>query len=253
MTEPATNPANVLFHTILGSLLPFFLAAAGGNADVAGTAILELVDAHDAATVQELDLVGRIIGFSSAAMDNLRLSAAPDLPDAKSLRYRANAVALNRAADRCQTMLDTLQARRRDAAEGLSVAVDARAVPIMAPAGATAGHSIPSTEAGVGNVLAGNVPVDRVTVITPAAGPPAARPAGATQPATAYQHGIAEWTDRDLATMRQEARSMMEALSKRGADLASVAQSSLPDTMTAAKAAAKAALAGTVVQRDRTG
>jgi hypothetical protein len=50
-------------------------------------------------TPTELDLVGRIIGFSVAAMDNLRLSMASDLSATKILRYRSNAVTLCRSSD----------------------------------------------------------------------------------------------------------------------------------------------------------
>ncbi|HEY0423296.1 MAG TPA: hypothetical protein VGC82_08240, partial [Rhodopila sp.] len=90
----------------------FFLAAAGGNPQIAKAAIRELIEAYNAATPIELDLVGRIIGFSTVAMDNLRLSMTPGLSDTKILRYRSNAATLSRSSDNARTMLEALQAGR---------------------------------------------------------------------------------------------------------------------------------------------
>jgi hypothetical protein len=109
-SEPTT--ADCLFGTIMGFLLPFFLAAAGGNPQIAKAAIKELIEAYNAATPTELDLVGRIIGFSTVAMDNLRLSMIPGLSDTKILRYRSNAATLSRSSDNARTMLEALQAGR---------------------------------------------------------------------------------------------------------------------------------------------
>jgi hypothetical protein len=106
----ATPTTDCIFATILGFMLPFFLAGAAGNQQIATIAIRELIDAYNARTPTELDLVGRIVGFSIAAMDNLRLSMAPGLSDTKVLRYRANAVTLCRSSDTARKMLDALQA-----------------------------------------------------------------------------------------------------------------------------------------------
>jgi hypothetical protein len=97
--QPASPTVQCLRTTICGFLLPFFLSAAGGNLEAARAAILELIDAYNARTLAELDLVGRIVGFSIVAMDNLRLSMTEDMSDTKVLRYRSNAVALSRAAE----------------------------------------------------------------------------------------------------------------------------------------------------------
>ena len=73
------NAIDCIFEQILGFMLPFYLAAAGGDAGLAREAIAELVDAYDCATAAELEpLVGRILGFSTVAMDNLRLSMKPE-------------------------------------------------------------------------------------------------------------------------------------------------------------------------------
>jgi hypothetical protein len=93
-------------------MLPFYLPGAGGDAAVVRALMLELIEAYHATTAAESDLVGRLLGFSAAAMDNLRLSMRPDLSDRKILQYRANAVALNRSADQCRKTLDAMQTKR---------------------------------------------------------------------------------------------------------------------------------------------
>jgi len=109
-TNPAT--AQCMITTIVGFLLPFFLAGADGNADVAKATIRDLIDGYNATSPEQLDLVGRIIGFSIVGMDNLRLSMTPGLSDTKLLRYRNNAVSLSRSSDNARKMLDALQAGR---------------------------------------------------------------------------------------------------------------------------------------------
>ncbi|MDR3534314.1 MAG: hypothetical protein P4L90_27600 [Rhodopila sp.] len=111
-TDPNAPTTECIFSTIVGFMLPFFLAGAGGDEGVAKAAIRELIDAYNASTPTELDLAGRVIGFSIAAMDNLRLSMAPGLSDTKVLRYRCNAVTLSRASDQARKMLEALQAGR---------------------------------------------------------------------------------------------------------------------------------------------
>jgi hypothetical protein len=109
-SEP--DATDCLFAAILRFMLPFYLDGAGGNVDVARAAIVELIEAHGAATAAELDLVGRQIGFSAAAMDNLRLSMRAGLSDTKVLQYRGNAVALSRSAEQCRKVLEAKQSRR---------------------------------------------------------------------------------------------------------------------------------------------
>jgi hypothetical protein len=112
MTQPEPPTYDCTLDTILGFLLPFFLAAASGNPEHAKAAIRELIGAYNASTPQELDLVGRIIGFSIASLDNLRLSMTPDLSDTKVLRYRSNAVTLSRASNQAMKALEALQAKQ---------------------------------------------------------------------------------------------------------------------------------------------
>ncbi|WP_158921758.1 hypothetical protein [Acidisphaera sp. S103] len=117
MSDPASQPdlTECLFSTILGFTLPFYLAGAGGNVGAANKAVVELVAAYGAVTAPELDLVGRLVGFSAAAMDNLRLSMQADLSDAKVLHYRGNAVALGRLAEQCRKALEAMQTKREQA------------------------------------------------------------------------------------------------------------------------------------------
>jgi hypothetical protein len=114
MSQPdqASPTVDCLLTTICGFLLPFFLVGAGGNLAAARAAVLELIDAYSPNTPTELDLVGRIIGFSTAAMDNLRLSMSEGLSDTKVLRYRSNAVSLSRAAEQVRLILRAIQEKR---------------------------------------------------------------------------------------------------------------------------------------------
>jgi hypothetical protein len=111
-SNPIAPGTDCIFATLLGFMLPFFLAGAGGDQAIATAAIRELIDAYNAGSATELDLVGRIIGFSTAAMDNLRLSMTPGMSDSKVLRYRSNAVTLCRSSDAARNLLDALQAGR---------------------------------------------------------------------------------------------------------------------------------------------
>jgi hypothetical protein len=112
-TDPnAITTTDCVFNTILDFLLPFFLVGARGNQDVATAAIRELIDTYNAGNPMELDLVGRIIGFSIASLDNLRLSMTAGLSDTKVLRYRCNAITLCRSSNTARTMLEATQAGR---------------------------------------------------------------------------------------------------------------------------------------------
>jgi hypothetical protein len=110
MSHPTT--IDCIFEHILGFMLPFFLVAAGGDKALARAVISELAEAYNAATAIELELVGRILGFSTVAMDNLRVSMDPEMSDTKVLRYRSNAIALSRAGEQCRKILETIQAKR---------------------------------------------------------------------------------------------------------------------------------------------
>ena len=113
-TDRVPSSQDCLFSTICGFLLPFFLAGAGGDPAIARAAIRDLIDAYNASTPTELDLVGRIISFSIVAMDNLRLSMTQGLSDTKVLKYRSNAVSLSRAAEQARKILSTLQDKQEN-------------------------------------------------------------------------------------------------------------------------------------------
>jgi hypothetical protein len=94
-------------------LMPFFLIGASDEPEKARGAVADLLRAYDPANPQELDLAARVIGFSAAALDNLRLSMAdPALPDAKILRYRSTAVSLSRSSEQCRATLRKIQTER---------------------------------------------------------------------------------------------------------------------------------------------
>jgi hypothetical protein len=82
-SQPEPTTFDLIYQNILGFMLPFFLASAGGNADLACNTIRALAKSYNVAT--ELELVGRILGFSTVAMDNLRLSMNPE---SRSIAYR---------------------------------------------------------------------------------------------------------------------------------------------------------------------
>jgi hypothetical protein len=91
-------------------LMPFFLLGAGDDQEKARAAVADLLRSYNPATVQELDLAARVIGFSAAALDNLRLSVGtPTLSDTKVLRYRSTAVSLSRSAEQCRATLKRIQ------------------------------------------------------------------------------------------------------------------------------------------------
>ncbi len=151
MTQPDSQPTTIdcIFENILTFMLPFFLSSAGGDADLGRAAIQELAEAYNAATVTELELVGRVLGFSVVAMDNLRLSMNPGMSDTKILRYRSNAVALSRAGEQCRKILEAVQANRKPMAIP-KPAIAAAPPPEMAaqppkPAPLTKPHTAPQT------------------------------------------------------------------------------------------------------------
>jgi hypothetical protein len=185
--EEVAAAVDLIFEAILGFLLPIFLTTAGGDPVAARSAVLELIDAYGVTTVRQLILVGRIMALSTAAMDDLRRSMVdPAMPDAKVLRLRNNAVALNRTADRCQKALEMLQAPQRPATRPAAVAAQRPAVP------------------------------------PPAAVWPAAQPATATEPKPDVTNG-AGGAEADVATMRQEVGAILAAAERAPASAGSTA------------------------------
>nr|WP_294544690.1 hypothetical protein [uncultured Rhodopila sp.] len=204
MSQP--NAIDCIFEQILGFMLPFYLAAAGGDAKLAREAIFELVDAYDCATPTELELVGRILGFSTVAMDNLRLSMKPDMSDAKILRYRSNAVALSRAGEQCRKILEVIQGKRK---------------PADKPAAVPRPSIAPAPEVRTEKPL---------TQTTPAKAPPVAV-------------GGVPLFPMDLESMRQGARVMLGAFANGGLpDQAGAAFPRVPDKAAMLDAAIKEAI-----------
>ena len=104
------------FDAICILLMPFFMLGTSDDAGKAHGAVADLLRAYDPTNSQELDLAARIIGFSAAALDNLRLSMAdPAMPDSKVLRYRSTAVSLSRSSEQCRATLKKMQADRPQA------------------------------------------------------------------------------------------------------------------------------------------
>jgi hypothetical protein len=95
MSKPAMSTTDhdvayidCLFETILGVLLPFFIVGAGGNADIARAAVRELIDACNASTPTELDLVGGRFGEAGRGGITLWLPARGGRrPAATGTRY----------------------------------------------------------------------------------------------------------------------------------------------------------------------
>ena len=190
LPEPPPTAVDVIFENILEFLLPFFIASAGGDADLARIAIQELADAYGATTVTELDLVGRILGFSVVAMDNLRLSMNQGMSDTKVLRYRSNAVALSRAGEQCRKILEVVQANRMPAQKAAAIAPPRGPEPRIEPAPPA--------------------PVRKVTAERPVSSAHAAFAGG-------LPDDFLSETPKDIESMKRDARLLMAMFAKNGA------------------------------------
>ena len=108
-SDTAYTEADCIFHTVAGYLMPFYLAGARGDTKLAQITIVSILRAYQAATPYELELAGRIIALNAAATDSLGRSMRPGLSDTMVLRYRNNALALTRTANKCQAELEAIQ------------------------------------------------------------------------------------------------------------------------------------------------
>jgi len=208
LSEPPSNPIDCLLATILGVLMPFHLAAAGADPSLARAAIIHLIDAYRSATAAELDLVGQSLGFSAAAMDNLRLSMRPGLSDRKVLQYRANAVALGRMAEQSRKALDVMQTKREQR-------------------GATAAMPHPQPMPVSKPPPFGPLPPAAPPPSTPPAKPQALAHQASARPVSAVE-GDPEFAT-DIATMQRNTRAMLADLQMMMKDLESEAPAP-PDT-----------------------
>jgi hypothetical protein len=117
MTVPATHSDTMdrALEAVCMLLMPFFMLGAGDDPEKARAAVASLVLAYMPDTSQELDLAARIVGFSAAALDNLRLSmTSPTLSDTKVLRFRSAAINLSRSAEHCRAVLQTMRAEQTE-------------------------------------------------------------------------------------------------------------------------------------------
>ncbi|WP_428486609.1 hypothetical protein [Rhodopila sp.] len=207
--EPDLSTVDVILQTILGFMLPFLLAGAGGNPDLAIATIMDLVNDYQAATPQELELVGRIISFSTLSMDNLRLSMTEGLADSKVLRYRSNAVALSRNAEQCRKVLQDIQGNRRPGVKPLIM-------PVYAPRTAqTRTPTIPAPLAAA-TTPAGSMPDPVPAAKASAPQARSSKPDTARPCAPASHARETNWGDGALEQMKREASGMIQALQDGG-------------------------------------
>lgn len=218
MIQPASNPStrDCLFTAIIDFIVPFLLAAAGGNAVTAETGVRELIDAFNPSTNTELDLAGRIVGFSIAALDNLRLSMRPGLSDSMVLRYRCNAATLNRSSDQARKMLAALQAGQPPKREVPRPTIAAAPAPLPAP---PAPKPVPTLIAPLPMLLA---------------------------PAPQHVFGAAPQQPMDFEATKRNARAMMTAFSKGNLPFNLAQPGSATATSPATSAAINAAVNGTL-------
>jgi hypothetical protein len=107
MTDPAAAPPpSYLMEFILGLLAPLLMAGGITDNHLARAAATEVIGAYRANGQSELVTVGQILAFALTALDNLRLSMAPDLSLSMKLKLRGNANALSRCAGDNARLLD---------------------------------------------------------------------------------------------------------------------------------------------------
>jgi hypothetical protein len=102
MTDPKLHPADVFMDLIVTCLAPMFLAAAGGDLNVARAAAIETINAHNPRNQADLLPIAQIIAFGLAVLGSVSLSMAERIPIPLILRLRGQAASLNRAAERCR-------------------------------------------------------------------------------------------------------------------------------------------------------
>ncbi len=94
----SSQPSDVLLEFILGFLTPLLMAGCTSDLGLARLAAIETLTAYHPRTPAELVNIAQIVAYGLTAMDNLRLSMAPDLPLSMKIRLRMGANALNRSA-----------------------------------------------------------------------------------------------------------------------------------------------------------
>src|SRR5208282_2056563 len=89
------HPSYLLMEYILAVLAPLLIAGSISDLRLARLAAMEAIAAYKARGEEELMTIAQIAGFAIAALDNLRLSAAPELSVSLKLKLRGNAAALS--------------------------------------------------------------------------------------------------------------------------------------------------------------
>jgi hypothetical protein len=102
----ASEPAG-LMPFILAVITPFLLAGGIPDPALAQQVAAQTIAAYQTTGNDQLLTAGRIVAFAMAALENLRLSAPPDLSVSLKLKLRGNATGLNRAAETATTTLNT--------------------------------------------------------------------------------------------------------------------------------------------------
>jgi len=122
---PEENP---LLTVIIGVITPFLIAGGIVDAALARTAALQAIDACRSDTRGSLIGIGQVVGFALASLDSLRLSAAPELSLAMTLKLRANATAMHRATQTGAVRVETpLQVENTAAEDEALAAAEAEA------------------------------------------------------------------------------------------------------------------------------
>jgi hypothetical protein len=93
-----TQPASYLMEFILGLLAPMLMAGSITDLHLGRLAAQEAIDTYKTRGQTNLMAIGQILAFALTALDNLRLSMAPDLSLSMKLKLRGSANALNRSA-----------------------------------------------------------------------------------------------------------------------------------------------------------
>ncbi len=97
MTETQTNPADPLFAFVLSILTPLLATTPLIDATQAAR---QAIAAYIEAGETNLIAIAQNVGFALASLDNLRLSADPDLSVSMKLKLRGNANALTATSQR---------------------------------------------------------------------------------------------------------------------------------------------------------
>ena len=105
---PEPSQSDPLLQVVLSLLTPLLMAGGITDTDLARRAARQAIAACNGGQGQ-LVTIAQIVGFAFASLDNLRLSAAPDLSLSMKLKLRGNANALNRSTQRSTAALETHQ------------------------------------------------------------------------------------------------------------------------------------------------